>query len=251
MSEGSAGQPLFRLISSEDDGESQRVNVLPRGRGKQPPAGAPLMALAPSGLGACPATSQPASLAAPAAPEDFSNPSRSGGTARLLQPAGQAPPDVTVSVPLGGANGSYAPPAANGSHLGDPEGNPGGGATLRSELSGWASFGGLSGSAAASGAGGWRSALRKLFSRGHATEAAGVNHTYTSEERARLKQFQSIDYLAPSSRVYRQWLAAQPWGRYWDRWLMMALSGVAVGLVGFSLHFLIHALSFTKYHGTR
>ena len=32
---------------------------------------------------------------------------------------------------------------------------------------------------------------------------------YTQEERARLKQFQSIDYLAPSSRVYRHWLAAQ------------------------------------------
>lgn len=32
---------------------------------------------------------------------------------------------------------------------------------------------------------------------------------YTREERARLKQFQSIDYLAPSSRVYRHWLAAQ------------------------------------------
>jgi chloride channel 7 len=157
---------------------------------------------------------------------------------------------VTVAVPPGGANGSYAHPASNGSHLGDPEGEADGGA-LRSELSGWASFGGLGGAAAASGGGGWRAALGKLFSRGATTEAAGVNHTYTSEERARLKQFQSIDYLAPSSRVYRQWLAAQPWGRYWDRWVMMAVSGVAVGLVGFSLHFLIHVLSFTKYHGTR
>ena len=79
----------------------------------------------------------------------------------------------------------------------------------------------------------------------------GVNHRYTAAERAKLKQFQSIDYLAPSSRVYRHWLAAQPWGRYWDRWLMMALIGVAVGLVGFSLHFAVHLLAAIKYHGTR
>lgn len=99
--------------------------------------------------------------------------------------------------------------------------------------------------------GGVRAAISKLFSRGHDMEAAGVNHAYTGEERTRLKQFQSIDYLAPSSRVYRAWLAAQPYARYWDRWLMMALIGMAVGLVGFSLHTLVHILASAKYHGTR
>ncbi|EFN56864.1 hypothetical protein CHLNCDRAFT_144489 [Chlorella variabilis] len=177
------------------------------------------------------------------------------GSGRLLQPPGQAPPDITVAVPHGGANGAhaYVPPATNSSHLGDSDagegvGGPAGGAASGSDL--WTSLSGNF-SRGGGGGGGWRSAARKLFSRGHDMESAGVNHTYTGEEKARLKQFQSIDYLAPSSRVYRQWLAAQPWGRYWDRWLMMALSGMAVGLVGFFLHFFIHVLSATKYHGTR
>lgn len=45
--------------------------------------------------------------------------------------------------------------------------------------------------------------------------------------------------------------ASQPWGRYWDRWLMMALIGIATGLVGFFLHFSVHVLAAIKYHGTR
>lgn len=93
--------------------------------------------------------------------------------------------------------------------------------------------------------------FRGLFSRNGATEAAHVNHRYSREERQRLRQFESIDYLAPSSRVYRRWLAAQPWGRDWDKWLMMILIGVAVGLVAFFLHFLIHSFAAIKYHGTR
>lgn len=167
-----------------------------------------------------------------------------------------------MAVPYG--NGSHLP--TNSSHLGDLRDSEsehgGGGGGSRSGMwrsssavfsSGGGGGGSVSGGTGGSGrvGGGWRAALHKLFSRGHDVEAAGVNHTYTTEERAQLKQFQSIDYLAPSSRVYRQWLAAQPWGRYWDRWLMMALSGMAVGLVGFFLHFVIHILSATKYHVTR
>jgi chloride channel 7 len=66
-----------------------------------------------------------------------------------------------------------------------------------------------------------------------------------------LKQIQSIDYLAPSSRVYRQWLSAQPWRRYWDRWFMMAAIGIAVGITGFLLHLLIHVLAVVKITSTR
>eukprot|EP00889_Picochlorum_renovo_P001105 jgi/Picre1/28135/NNA_003541.t1 len=62
---------------------------------------------------------------------------------------------------------------------------------------------------------------------------------------------ESIDYLAPSSRVYKHWLAQQAWGRHWDRWLVMACIGIAMGVVGFSLHYLIHFFSFIKYHGNR
>ena len=91
----------------------------------------------------------------------------------------------------------------------------------------------------------------RLLSKGPDVESAGSNHRYSREERVRLRQFESIDYLAPSSRVYRQWLSAQPWGRYWDRWLMMALIGLSIGVIGFFLHFFINALAFGKYHGTR
>lgn len=97
-----------------------------------------------------------------------------------------------------------------------------------------------------------RSALARLLTFGkNDLEGAGSNHRYTLEEKAKLSGSESIDYLAPTSRVYRLWLSAQPWGRYWDRWLMMAAIGMATGAVGFLLHFLIHACWFVKYHGTR
>ena len=38
----------------------------------------------------------------------------------------------------------------------------------------------------------------------------GVNHHYTREERERLANVESIDYLPPNSEVYRRWLATQP-----------------------------------------
>lgn len=93
--------------------------------------------------------------------------------------------------------------------------------------------------------------LMRLFSRGNDLESAHTSHAYTAREKLKLQKFESIDYFAPSSRVYRRWLSAQPWNRYWDRWVLMAMIGLAVGAVGFGLHFLIHALSFVKYHGTR
>jgi len=96
-----------------------------------------------------------------------------------------------------------------------------------------------------------RGAISRLFARRNNLEAAGKNHKYSSAERAKLAMSDSIDYLAPSSKVYRQWLSAQPWGRHWDRWLMMAVIGITTGAVAFLLHFLIHALWTVKYHGTR
>uniref|UniRef100_A0A1D2A2N7 Chloride channel protein n=1 Tax=Auxenochlorella protothecoides TaxID=3075 RepID=A0A1D2A2N7_AUXPR len=99
--------------------------------------------------------------------------------------------------------------------------------------------------------GGFRNTVRQLFLRGNTVEGAGKNHKYSTAEKARLKQMQSIDYLAPSSRVYRQWLSAQPWQRYWDRWIMMAAIGIAVGITGFLLHLLIHILAVIKIASTR
>ena len=96
-----------------------------------------------------------------------------------------------------------------------------------------------------------RLSLVGLLTRGNDLESAHTSHTYTTREKRKLQAHESIDYLAPSSRVYRRWLSAQPWNRYWDRWLLMAAIGIAVGAVGFTLHFLIHALAFIKNHGTR
>ncbi|KAI7836469.1 hypothetical protein COHA_009686 [Chlorella ohadii] len=170
---------------------------------------------------------------------------------RLISSEEDTPPDITVPVPpVNGSHGGAATAASShvgdGSEVTDGEGGARESAGAASDL--WAAF---SFGRGGESRGGWRAALNQLLRRGNDLEAAAVNHRYTQEERARLKQFQSIDYLAPSSRVYRHWLAAQPWGRYWDRWLMMALIGVAVGLVGYFLHLSVHILAAIKYHGTR
>ena len=52
----------------------------------------------------------------------------------------------------------------------------------------------------------------KLFSRGHDVQSAGVNHVYSREERRRLNDVESIDYLPINSEIYRRWLAKQPHG---------------------------------------
>lgn len=54
--------------------------------------------------------------------------------------------------------------------------------------------------------------LSNLFSRGHDVKSAGVNHVYTREERRRLNDVESIDYLPINSEIYRVWLARQPHG---------------------------------------
>lgn len=91
----------------------------------------------------------------------------------------------------------------------------------------------------------------RLFSRGTELEAAHTAHKYTPQEKKLLQAHESIDYLAPASRVYRAWVFQQAWNRHWDRWLLMAAIGVTIGIVGFGLHFVVHILAFIKYHGTR
>ncbi len=51
-----------------------------------------------------------------------------------------------------------------------------------------------------------------LFSHGHDVKSAGANHVYTREERRRLNDVESIDYLPINSEIYRVWLAKQPHG---------------------------------------
>ena len=49
-----------------------------------------------------------------------------------------------------------------------------------------------------------------IFERKSGLESCGVNHQYTREERDKLSNCESIDYLPPNSSVYRSWLARQP-----------------------------------------
>ena len=81
-------------------------------------------------------------------------------------------------------------------------------------------------------------------------ESTSHAHVYTQSEEQRLHEWESIDYLAPSSRVYTDWLRRQV-RREWDRWVVMAMIGVAMGGVGFSLHLCISVFSYMKYTTTR
>ena len=62
---------------------------------------------------------------------------------------------------------------------------------------------------------------------------------------------ESVELSPPDSLVYRRWVAAQPSGRVWDRWLLFILVGLAVGLVGFAVHAGIDILSFIKARRAR
>ncbi|GIL61585.1 hypothetical protein Vafri_16055 [Volvox africanus] len=97
----------------------------------------------------------------------------------------------------------------------------------------------------------WRRAWRALFKKGNDFESARVNHNFTPEERVKLANVESIDYLAPNSATYRKWLARQPYRRSWDRWVMMGAIGVATGLVAHLLDTMIGLLAGFKYGITR
>jgi chloride channel 7 len=80
---------------------------------------------------------------------------------------------------------------------------------------------------------------------------AAVNHQYTDEERQILNSYQSLEYLPPHSKVYRNWLQQQPARLDWDRWLMMGLIGFSVGILGFLLHQIIDLISEVKWEQTQ
>lgn len=90
-----------------------------------------------------------------------------------------------------------------------------------------------------------------LFSHGQDVKSAGANHVYTREERRRLNDVESIDYLPINSEIYRVWLAKQPHGWVWDRWVMMGGIGFTVGLIGFLLYTLIGIFGAIKYNTVR
>lgn len=78
-----------------------------------------------------------------------------------------------------------------------------------------------------------------------------VNHNYTEAERQILNSYHSLEYLPPHSKVYRNWLQQQPARLDWDRWLMMAIIGFSVGILGFLLHQIIDIIAEGKWHLTQ
>eukprot|EP00878_Enallax_costatus_P009157 GHUV01009572.1.p1 GENE.GHUV01009572.1~~GHUV01009572.1.p1 ORF type:complete len:712 (+),score=175.93 GHUV01009572.1:218-2353(+) len=93
--------------------------------------------------------------------------------------------------------------------------------------------------------------LTDIWKPGSDAESSRVNHTFSPEEKRKLDVFESIDYFAPNSAVYRKWLARQPHRRFWDRWAMMGFIGISTGLVAYSLYAVIGFFAEFKYGVTR
>jgi len=74
-----------------------------------------------------------------------------------------------------------------------------------------------------------------------------TNYRYTPRELSILASQDSFDYLPGHSTVYQQWLQRQPARLDWDRWVVMALIGITVGLLGFLLQQIIHLISHVKW----
>ena len=106
------------------------------------------------------------------------------------------------------------------------------------------------------------------------TKATSVNRKYSEEEKKLLNSYNSMDYMPPHSQVskdldsphirnrnrkrrkwpkllslqvYTSWLAEQPDQLAWERWLMMAIIGIATGITGFLLHQIIEVIADCKW----
>ena len=95
-------------------------------------------------------------------------------------------------------------------------------------------------------------AAKAFFARGRDYESTDVNHRYTAKEQKVLNSYESLDYLPPDSKAHRRWLRDQPAAATeWDRWLLMGIIGVVVGLLGFLLHQTIDVIAATKWSYAR
>lgn len=88
-------------------------------------------------------------------------------------------------------------------------------------------------------------ANHSFFQRGRDFEAVGDAHTYTAQEQKILASFDSLEYLPPNNKVYRDYLSDpfQERPSQTARWLAMGLIGVSVGIVGFLLKSIIDRIS--------
>nr|XP_025958771.1 chloride channel protein D-like [Dromaius novaehollandiae] len=67
------------------------------------------------------------------------------------------------------------------------------------------------------------------------------------EEREHLIAHESLDYLPSHSKAYKKWLQEKTYRTEWDRWLLMGLIGIAVGMLGFLTHQIIDCLIKLKW----
>ncbi len=73
-----------------------------------------------------------------------------------------------------------------------------------------------------------------------------VTEVHIHRDKKKAAEFETIDYMPQDSEMYRKWLHTQPLQRLWDRWLMMFLVGIVVGLCAFCLHVCFHTLASWK-----
>lgn len=87
-------------------------------------------------------------------------------------------------------------------------------------------------------------ASRRLFVRARveagATQPLRAFSLLTDEQAA---EIETIEYLPQDSKVYRDWLRGQQLELYWDRWAMMFLIGMVVGICAYCLHEFFHGLA--------
>lgn len=81
----------------------------------------------------------------------------------------------------------------------------------------------------------------------HHHQSASQNHRFSSLERKKLCEYESLDYLPPNSSVYKAWLRSQPHGLNWDRFFMMGSIATVIGIIGYLEFFLIKLFSIIKF----
>ncbi|XP_042712972.1 chloride channel protein C-like isoform X1 [Chrysemys picta bellii] len=74
-----------------------------------------------------------------------------------------------------------------------------------------------------------------------------ANSNCRKEERECQAPHESLDYLPSHSRVYKKWLQEKTYRTDWDRWMLMGLIGIGVGMLGFLTHQIIDYLIKLKW----
>lgn len=83
-----------------------------------------------------------------------------------------------------------------------------------------------------------------FFDRGRDFKGVHDAHIYTKQEKSLLSTFESLEYLPPNNRVYREYLSDSTIKRPSQglRWLAMGLIGLVVGIVGYLLKSIIERI---------